>query len=264
MRIYHYTSIETLALILKHKTIRFNRLDLVDDLEESIHGSGPTNIKLGQYHFVSCWTKDKTENISLWKMYTNYKGIRIALDDDMFITYNVNENIKSFFPQHTDFKDDYFIPPFVNEAKLYDVIYCPNPENKIKELVKKVGESGAAINTNDIGIYKKEEWKFQNESRFKITVFPICNNFIKLKEDETLFNILGKMMSAIGPSIGSNYPIKKRYFDIPLNPEKLKNIEIMLGPQTTEAEKIIVEALVKEYPNVTILDSYFNGKIRNK
>ena len=30
-KIYHYTSIETLALILKYKTIRFNRLDQVDD-----------------------------------------------------------------------------------------------------------------------------------------------------------------------------------------------------------------------------------------
>ena len=34
MRIYHYTNIETLALILKNRTIRFNRLDHVDDLEE--------------------------------------------------------------------------------------------------------------------------------------------------------------------------------------------------------------------------------------
>ena len=29
--LYHYTSIETLALILKNKTIRLKRLDLVDD-----------------------------------------------------------------------------------------------------------------------------------------------------------------------------------------------------------------------------------------
>ena len=29
-RLYHYTSINTLALILKNKTIRFNRLDKVN------------------------------------------------------------------------------------------------------------------------------------------------------------------------------------------------------------------------------------------
>ena len=34
--IYHYTNIEILALILKNRTLRFNRLDKVDDPEESI------------------------------------------------------------------------------------------------------------------------------------------------------------------------------------------------------------------------------------
>ena len=63
MKIYHYTSIETLALIVQNKTIRFNRLDFVDDCEESLYGSGPTNIKLGQYTFVSCWTKDCKHSI---------------------------------------------------------------------------------------------------------------------------------------------------------------------------------------------------------
>ena len=32
--LYHYTSLETLALILKNKTICFNNLLNVDDLEE--------------------------------------------------------------------------------------------------------------------------------------------------------------------------------------------------------------------------------------
>ena len=51
MQIHHYTSIETLALILKHKTIRFNRLDQVDDMEESMNGSETTGTKLRQYNF---------------------------------------------------------------------------------------------------------------------------------------------------------------------------------------------------------------------
>ena len=32
--LYHYTSIESLALILKNKTIRLNPLDKMDDLQE--------------------------------------------------------------------------------------------------------------------------------------------------------------------------------------------------------------------------------------
>jgi len=45
MKIHHYTSIETLSVILEHKTIRFNMLDQVDDREEAIYGSGSTGIK---------------------------------------------------------------------------------------------------------------------------------------------------------------------------------------------------------------------------
>ena len=92
MKIYHYTTIETLALIIKSRAIRFNRLDCVDDLEESLYGSGNMNIKLSQYEFVSCWTKDKEENLALWKMYTNNKGVRICMDDDFLITVHIGFN----------------------------------------------------------------------------------------------------------------------------------------------------------------------------
>lgn len=34
--LYHYTSIETLALILKNHTIRFNSLDKMDDLQQYV------------------------------------------------------------------------------------------------------------------------------------------------------------------------------------------------------------------------------------
>lgn len=262
MKIYHYTSIETLALILDSKKIRFNRLDLVDDVEESCYGSGDTNIKLAQYQFVSCWTKDKTENLSLWKMYTNNKGVRIGLDEDMFITYKVNDEFNSFFkdPISLDIGGDYFVSSFINKAQLYDVIYTPNPQEKIKQLMVRVGDSGAAINTDDLGLYKREEWKFQHESRFKIIVQPFCPLFAKVGDNSTynFFNLI----SAIAPSLGINYPIKTKYIDIPIKPEALNKIEVMLGPQTSLGEKTIVKILLKEYPQSAILESYFDGKIR--
>ena len=38
--LYHYTSLATFALILTTKSIKFNRLDLVDDPDESLFGYG--------------------------------------------------------------------------------------------------------------------------------------------------------------------------------------------------------------------------------
>ena len=45
-------------------------------------------------------------------------------------------------------------------------------------------------------------------------------------------------------------------------PEILDNIEVMLGPCTSEGEKAIVEALLKGFKNYKIKDSLFKGKIR--
>ncbi len=89
MRIYHYTNLESLALILKNQTIRFNRLDKVDDLEEG--NTESLGVKFCRYIFVSCWTETTEESIPLWKMYGGDKGgIRIALEQEMFKEYLIS------------------------------------------------------------------------------------------------------------------------------------------------------------------------------
>jgi len=51
MKIYHYTSMESLYLILKNKTLRFSTLSNVDDLDE---GMSQEFEYAQQYLFVSC------------------------------------------------------------------------------------------------------------------------------------------------------------------------------------------------------------------
>ena len=83
--LYHYTSIETLALILKYKTIRLRRLDLADDPEESLtkdYGN------LGRFCLVSCWTSMAEESLPMWQMYSkDMKGVRIKLPTFIFPRY---------------------------------------------------------------------------------------------------------------------------------------------------------------------------------
>lgn len=262
MKIHHYTSIETLALILKYKTIRFNRLDRVDDMEESMYGSGPTKIKLGQYVFVSCWTKVDQENISLWKMYTNYNGIRITLDEDMFVSYRVNETFKSYFPSPFHLIDECYASSFINKIKCHEIIYEDNIETKIKDLVKLTGDTSATISTDGIGLYKSKEWEFQHECRFKITLLPFKLGYNNKPVPSSGLEILESLIESIVPSIFSNISIEKKYIDIPLDVTKLGEIIVMLGPKATESERIIVESLLKDLPNAQIMDSYFKDKIR--
>ena len=66
MIIHQYTSIDSLALILKNKTIRFKRLDKMDDIEEAalsnagIHLGGlclfPAGLlmRLKAFHYGEC------------------------------------------------------------------------------------------------------------------------------------------------------------------------------------------------------------------
>lgn len=82
MKVYHYTTIDSLAMIMHSHSIKFNRLDKVDDMEERAQSNG---VKLWQYVFVSCWTENAEESIPLWRMYSgNTHGVRICLDVDMF------------------------------------------------------------------------------------------------------------------------------------------------------------------------------------
>lgn len=266
MRIYHYTSIETLALILHSKKIRFNRLDQVDDIEESCYGSGPTNTKLGMYNFVSCWTKDEIENLSLWKMYTGYKGVRIGIDEDMFITYQVNDQFKSFFPHIGNFTKEYLGFSYMNEAKLYDVKYVPNPKEEIKKISELQNDGRTYIKTHidRIGFYKRKEWEFQKESRFKVMLLPIRYEYLNKYSSMDNFNLFFNMITDSLQATQTNYPLKTKYIDMPLNSEKMKNMEIMLGPQTSEAEMLIVQSLLRDYPEVAIRRSYFYGKINKR
>lgn len=123
MRIYHYTTTETLALILRNRTIRFNRLDKVDDLEESDVVSA--GVKLGRYAFISCWTETEEESIPLWKMYTNgSSGVRISFEFEPFEDYEIKSNYEldveggittKKFPLSELMHSEYFILPNFNK-----------------------------------------------------------------------------------------------------------------------------------------------------
>jgi hypothetical protein len=82
MKIFHYTSIKGLSLILNSQKIRFTRIDLLDDIKET-HGI-PNNLKT--LFYVSCWTEESDENLSLWSLYTSMNGVRIEfkLQSDKF------------------------------------------------------------------------------------------------------------------------------------------------------------------------------------
>lgn len=268
MKIYHYTSIQTLALILKSRSIRFNRLDFVDDLEESAYPSGNKglNLNLAKFVYVSCWTKDADENLALWNMYTNNRGVRIAFDENPFVCYQTTPNFYSFCDNLVTIGEDYIMHAFNNESKLHEIIYVDNPKEKIKGLIKE--ENGFVdMNTKDLGLYKDNHWQFQKECRFRIMLYPKNEDLIRrgmTNSGNQAFDLIWGLLISLMPALVNGPAVKEKELYIKLNEDVLNHIEVMLGPQTTDADKYIVEKLLAEFPQHTLTESYFRGKIRSK
>lgn len=276
MKIYHYTTVDSLAQILKHKTIRFNRLDKVDDLEEgSIH---PNGIKVGHYTFVSCWTESNEENISLWKLYTNSGiGVRICLEWDMFKDY-VNPDKMTIgglpftikgtayeitkTPLSDALSPQYFVLPVGKQevSCIYKKVeYVNDMERETAHLVKRIFgdfEHGrVTISLRDLGRYKNKCWAFQEESRFCLAIFPG-------KQFSSVEDFLSGINKWAYESWVNNYSNSISYYDMSLRDDIFSTLEITLSPGMPESQRIIVEALKEKYaPSAIIRESHLDSKV---
>lgn len=270
MKLYHYTTIDTLALILKNRTIRFNRLDKVDDLEEKVVSCG---VNLGQYIFASCWTKDSEESIPLWKMYAGVaNGIRICLDEDMFQVYHIHDlnlnnglhsegSIMSLIPQKDIEANDYMIMPVYKNNKsdffYRDIEYVDDVQDKTSDIFQDTG-NGVNIDFGKVGRYKNMRWAFQKESRFVLNVFP----FNPLHIPTEMMNLVGNITSNC---YKGNKQLPFDYYDMKLQDAVVDNIEITLSPSMSESKRIIVEALCKQFTkNGIVKESNLSGLVNLK
>lgn len=269
MKIHHYTNIESLALILKNKTIRFNRLDKVDDLEESSIESNGLNYT--KNIFVSCWTEIDEESIPLWIMYGGgSRGVRITLEKEMFQEYEVGgEGTSIIHPIHMS-KDSYFVVPIsqndpYKEGDFYrKIIYVDNVYEEVKDAIKveNVKDNGSerivnsVIDTLRLAKYKHKRWSFQNEHRFVLQIFPF-NPYIANYQSENLGKELGKLYADNAKRLN--------YFDLELKQEVIDSMEITLSPSATEGERVIIKALVDSFaPKAIVHESSLGSVVRLK
>lgn len=221
--LYHYTTIEKLALILRSGKIRFSALSNLDDLTES-YTQDLGNIS--SFILVSCWTNIEEENIALWNMYCkNGRGIRIKMRTSIFHRENTD-------------KLDYFVEVDKN-ANLW---YPSNSLTKVKYLVnpkRSFRSKEGEVDLSKLAKEKDKVWEFQNEWRFILYQFP---------NKELLSEVFNNNLNPIETKkIFENYNFTHNYYDYVIANSELKFMEITLGPSTTLAEEIIVEALVSKY-----------------
>lgn len=280
MLIHHYTNIESLAMILSTKKIRFNRLDRVDDLEEG--RIEVQDVPLGKYTYVSCWTEDKEESIPLWKMYTdNGIGVRISLPKDMFKDYmfiggisgikvsDIMQFIDPSFPKvlfkipGSEYKEkNYFVVPIESNrpTTFYQKIqYVDDVISKTKEQAEKIRSEEIAYNMDagKIGIFKHERWRFENESRFIIRIIPTDGEISLFRATECFAKVKEAFDAKMEPHFDT--------YDLPLKDDIFDELEITLSPSITAGQRVLIKALKNQYaPKAKIRESALAQSVKLK
>lgn len=263
--IFHYTSIASLALILKSNKIRFSRLDGVDDVLEAQTHAG---INFGQYFFVSCWTKTKEESIPQWHMYGNdMRGIRIqmpaypfrrvALKSGNYEGLVIPDGTSSPLSWIESTGEDYLILPPQNDDFLYGAVnYVSDVNTNYSSLIsrepsKSGGETVIIKNLPILARLKSDSWKFQDEYRFQLLALPSPKG-VSDRYGQALSNAF---LSNIAPSVKS--------IDVPLAQNALDRLVITMGPKSSASDQLIVEALLNQYaPQALIENSTLSETIR--
>ena len=269
--LYRYTSIESLALMLKSKAVRLNPLDKMDDLQEQ-KTSDVEN--LGKFVFISSWTEDDTESIPMWRMYTNpQSGVRIKMRKNPFVWHGTaakdiietlrmpageesisTERINTFLDFSKLMANGYFSPQAWGGEILERVTYTDDIE-RLEPSVAHTSKDGIRIEVGKMGKYKSSYWAFQKEWRYIMTFLPLDFKCGVETMAEKFTSTVNNLMNGI-----ESPPF--RFYNLDIAPERFKEMEITLSPQMTDGNRILLEALVEKYNSSAIIwESELLGKI---
>lgn len=268
--LYHYTNIETLALILKNHTIRFNSLDKMDDLQEQ----ETADLKdIGQFCYISSWTDSAEESIPMWNMYASLPlGVRIRLKANPFeIHENTPDSIskvsnmpitdssngtylKSVIPLSEMFSKGFISVQAMTMDLLSQVSYTNDSSKLYPKLVSNDGNN-ISIALGELGKNKNLHWKFQNEWRYILNILPININ-------QPIDNLFAQIPAIVRNILLGLEKQPFPYYDMKLSQEAFENMEITLSPNLSAGSRVIVQSLVDKYnPSASIKDSSLIGLI---
>lgn len=261
--LYHYTNVESLALILKNKTFRFKSLDQMDDFQE--HQTSDLK-NIGQFCFISSWTNDNRESIPMWNMYASLNaGVRIRLKTNPFKTELITEDLSSKIVKGNGYVgnsscisinemvEKKFLSLTALRGNILFKVEYTDEENKLYPKICSESEEKIQINLNTLGKCKNTYWSFQEEWRYIFTVIPITQAPIT-KDD--LKNTHNKMISD-----GAIQPFS--YYDLSIDTEAFSDMEITLSPKISAGNREIVYALVSQFnQQARVLESTLSGKIQ--
>ena len=277
---YHYTNLDGLFKIITNRTIKLNRLDLVDDITES---SRLKDSDYSKYCYVSCWTDSKTENISLWEMYSkSMEGFCIDLPVYPFI-FKIDEGNPFSFKQiislskkeskiFTCYPDTIYElmqegtytwdglliqnGKILDRSFLYSMDYVKKyDKNEIDPFVNySFGKDVETIYHNKlVGTQKHKDWKFQEEKRYMIA--------LKLFQERCHWGEQVDIKAFYKDNAGNT----RNSLFLNIHESSFKSMKIIAGPKCKkESIEIIEYILDREKLNIKVENSIWKDKIIDK
>lgn len=262
--LYHYTSIESLAMILSTKTIRFSPLNVLDDIQED---KVSDQWKVGKYTFISSWTAEANESIPMWKMYSDIKsGVRIKLPNTPFKRYNITseglgpeyeiEPFQAIVPRDVIINDEYSLANYQVNQLLKQVHYTDDQE-RIVPSVLRMSEMGTYLSFDDVGTSKKTCWEFQKEWRYILRFLPLSVTEMNREGYQVGLNLALQRIQDVSHTLSFSY------FYLNIADDAFDKMEITLSPQITPGNREIIYALRDKFnKKIKISDSKLANEIR--
>lgn len=264
--LYHYTTVENLALILKNKTIKFTPLDSLDDKTEGLSKDAEP---LGRFVYVSCWTDDSSESIPMWNMYSSLSsGVRIKLKSYPFKKYDAKDysgvirgadslpndspNRFTLFPPEILWKSNYVpLPLYAVNEFLYKITYTNDDKLLCPHIIRTESNYTTAA-MGVLGKYKDIGWEFQKEYRYVFIVLP-----------EKFSDMAQMYQQLVANMYDPNFVNPISLFSLDVDDIAFSDMEVTLCPKISTGNRAIVE-LMKTHlnPSMKIIESTLAGKLR--
>lgn len=264
--LYHYASLDTLALILHNRTIRFSRLDKVDDPQEQRSADSQN---LGKMKLVSCWTSSDEESVPMWREYAGAEcGVRIQMKSYPFKQYSVsteslcklsrdavlNTYGGSFDGLHLPIEDfwdrSYHFKEMARSVEmLHKVQYTNDKSLLFPEVIRSCGNGWIEADLSALGIHKATAWSYQKEWRYVLTGVPVGIASIIKGDAEAVKKAAEVILDRCDPGIPS-------FYDLAISDEAFSSMKIVTSPKMSPGNRVILDALVQKYaPGIEVAKS---------
>lgn len=264
--LYHYASLDTLALILHNRTIRFSRLDKVDDPQEQRSADSQN---LGKMKLVSCWTSSDEESIPMWREYAGAEcGVRIQMKSHPFKRYSVSTESLSKLSSDAvlntpggkfdglqlpleDFWDkEYHFKEMARSVEmLHEVQYTNDKSFLFPEVIRSCGNGWVEADLSALGIHKATAWSYQREWRYVLTAVPVGIASVIKGDVEAVKRATEVILDRCDPEIPS-------FYDLAISDGAFSSMKIVASPKMTPGNRVILDALVQKYaPGIEVAKS---------